>query len=70
MKLFETCMLEAYDPVVTKRGYHTVKLNPRKARRIRFNQKVQNFFAPMMKVFHKPQRVAIPDEEFLGDFSF
>ena len=44
MRLFETCMLAAYDTFTTKRGYATVKLNERKAKHIRFNQKMRDMF--------------------------
>lgn len=62
MKLFTTCMLYAYDNYTTKRGYKTVKLNPRKARIIRFNQKVRDFFSPMMKVFRKKNNVVFDED--------
>lgn len=64
MKLFTTCMLYAYDNYTTKHGYSTVKLNSRKARIIRFNQKVRNLFSPMMKVFRKKNDVVF-DEDIL-----
>ena len=62
MKLFTTSILEAYDPYTTKRGYKTVKLNPRKARIIRFNQKVRDFFLPLKKVFRKKNKIVFNED--------
>ena len=56
-------MLAAYDTYVTKRGYTTVKLNDKKAKRIRFNQKVRDIFAPVIKVFAKKKESGIVDIE-------
>ena len=66
MKLFEVSMLEAYEPYVTKRGYHTVKLNERKAKRIRFNQHLRDIFVQITKIFkRKNYGVHINDSEII-----
>ena len=67
MRLFETCTLAAYDTFTTKRGYVAVKLNEKKARRIRFNQKVRDIFEPVKKVFSTKKGSGIVDIE---DFAF
>ena len=67
MRLFETCMLAAYDTFTTKRGYVTVKLNEKKAKRIRFNQKVRDIFEPVKKVFAAKKGNGVVDIE---DFVF
>lgn len=62
--MFETCMLGAYDTFTTKRGYVTVKLNSRKAKRIKFNQALMRFFAPIAKI-HIKKNTASFDEDII-----
>ena len=66
MKL-ETSMLAAYETYVTKRGYVTVKLNEKKAKRIRFNQKVRDMFASVANIFAAKKESGVVDIE---DFAF
>ena len=61
MRLFETCMLAAYDTVTTRRGYVTVKLNTRKAKRIRVNQKIRDMLTPVAKLLKKKDANIVED---------